>query len=194
MVVVQGGQVPEFQIEPDPAKLLQAQVTVPGILDAVAKSNMIDSPGLLENNHELSLALVSGQTRNPEEIANIVVKTTPAGVPVRIGDIANVQPVGDAGLYDRDGERQAGGAAESCSGSPTATRWPSSDAVDQELAQIRKTLPPGVKLQTVLRPVDAGARFDRAACATRFSSGWFWRRSSWCSSCATGAVRWWPGW
>ena len=55
MVVLQGGQVPEFHIDPDPAKLLQAQVTVPGILDAVAKSNMIDSPGLIENNHELSL-------------------------------------------------------------------------------------------------------------------------------------------
>src|SRR5580704_7162852 len=49
MIVVQGGQTPEFQIEPDPAKLLEAQVTVPDILDAVAKSNMIDSPGLLEN-------------------------------------------------------------------------------------------------------------------------------------------------
>src|SRR5712691_13312026 len=34
MVVLQGGNVPEFQIEPDPAKLLQAQVSVPGILDA----------------------------------------------------------------------------------------------------------------------------------------------------------------
>src|SRR6202163_2478719 len=76
MVVVQGGQVPEFQIEPDPAKLQQVQMTVPGILDAVAKSNMIDSPGMLENNHELILALVSGQTRTPEEISNIVVKTT----------------------------------------------------------------------------------------------------------------------
>ncbi len=75
-VVLQGGAVPEFQIEPDPAKLLQAQVTVPGILDAVARSNMIDSPGLIENNHELSLTLVSGQTRDPAEIANIVVRTT----------------------------------------------------------------------------------------------------------------------
>src|SRR5689334_1904793 len=33
MVVLQGGNVPEFQIEPDPAKLLQSQVTVPAILD-----------------------------------------------------------------------------------------------------------------------------------------------------------------
>src|SRR5260370_376638 len=70
MVVGQGGQVPEFQVEPDPAKLLQAQVTVPGILDAIARGNMIDSPGLLENNHELSLALVTSQTRNPAEISN----------------------------------------------------------------------------------------------------------------------------
>src|SRR5580698_8362369 len=34
-VVIQGGSVPEFQIGPDPAKLLESQVTVPGILDAV---------------------------------------------------------------------------------------------------------------------------------------------------------------
>src|SRR5437667_7563010 len=90
MVVLQGGGVPEFQIEPDPAKLLQAQVTVPAILDAVTKFNMIDSPGLIENNHELSLTLVSGQTRDPSEIANVVLRTTPGGVPVRIGDIATV--------------------------------------------------------------------------------------------------------
>ena len=113
MVVVQGGQVPEFQIEPDPAKLLQAQMTVPGILDAVAKSNMIDSPGLLENNHELTLALVSGQTRTPEQIANIVVKTTAAGVPVRIGDIANVMPSVMPVYTIVYGERQTGGAAQS---------------------------------------------------------------------------------
>src|ERR1700687_4027896 len=41
MVVLQGGQPPEFQIEPNPAKLLQAQVSVPGILDAGAKANLI---------------------------------------------------------------------------------------------------------------------------------------------------------
>src|SRR5258708_28128803 len=64
MVVVQGGKVPEFQIEPDPAKLYEAQVTVPSILDAITKTNMIDSPGLIENNHELSLTLVTGQTRD----------------------------------------------------------------------------------------------------------------------------------
>jgi len=41
-VVVQGGQEPEFEIRLDPARMIQTAVTVPNILDAVAKSNMVD--------------------------------------------------------------------------------------------------------------------------------------------------------
>jgi len=43
-VVVQGGQEPEFHIIPDPAKLLSTNVTVSDILDAVRRTNLIDSP------------------------------------------------------------------------------------------------------------------------------------------------------
>src|SRR5262249_19168865 len=89
-IVVQGGQEPEFEIQPDPAKLLEASVTVPSMLDALRRSNLIDSPGLLEYNHQLVLGLVSGQARSPAEIARIVVKTTPSGVPIHIGDVASV--------------------------------------------------------------------------------------------------------
>src|SRR5205823_6519210 len=52
--------------------------------------NLIDSPGLFENNHQLVLSLVSGQARTLEDVSNIVVKTTPLGAPIRIGDIASV--------------------------------------------------------------------------------------------------------
>src|ERR1700681_2583283 len=89
-IVVQGGQEPEFEVRPDPAKLLQTQINVPTVLDAIGRSNLIDSPGLFENNHQLVLSLVSGQARSLEDIANIVVKTTPLSAPVRIGDIAAV--------------------------------------------------------------------------------------------------------
>jgi CzcA family heavy metal efflux pump len=147
MVVVQGGQVPEFQIEPDPAKLLQTQITVPGILDAVSRSNMIDSPGLLENNHELVLALVSGQTRTPEEISNIVVKTTPAGLPVRIADIANVGP-SVMPVYTIVTANGKPAVLLNLFRQPDSNTVTVSDSVDRELEQIRKTLPAGVKLQT----------------------------------------------
>src|SRR5215472_6729914 len=59
-VIVQGGQEPEFQITADPGKLLETSVTVTDILDAVRKNNLIDSPGLFEQNHQLVLGLVSG--------------------------------------------------------------------------------------------------------------------------------------
>jgi len=67
-VVIQGGQEPEFHIIPDPAKLLVAGVTVTDILESVRRTNLIDSPGLLEENHQLILGLISGQVHSPEEI------------------------------------------------------------------------------------------------------------------------------
>ena len=145
-VVVQGGQVPEFDIVPDAAKLVQTGVTIPEVLDAIAHTNMVDSPGLIEWRHQLVLSLVSGQTRNPPEIADIVVKTTPAGLPVHIGDIASVEP-GVMPVYTivtANGRpavlinvfRQIGG-------NTVAT----ADAVHAEVARIRKTLPPGVEMK-----------------------------------------------
>src|SRR6202166_3107871 len=69
-VIVQGGEQPEFQIEPDPAKLLSAGVTVTDMLDAIKRTNIVDSPGLFERNHQLVLGLISGQVRTSDEIAS----------------------------------------------------------------------------------------------------------------------------
>src|SRR6266478_6266356 len=89
-VSVQGGRVPEFQVTPEPARLLAAGVTVQDILDAIRRTNLIDSPGLIEHEHQLVLGLISGQVRSPEQIGQIVVKTSPAGVPIRLGDVGAV--------------------------------------------------------------------------------------------------------
>lgn len=89
-VVVQGGEEPEYEVRVDPARMIQTAVTVPAILDAVGTSNMIESPGLYEQDQALVLSLVSGQARTPEEISQIVIKTTTDGLPVRIGDVATV--------------------------------------------------------------------------------------------------------
>src|SRR5579864_356430 len=91
-VIIQGGRVPEFQVMPDPVRLLTAGITVQDILDAIRRTNLIDSPGLIEHEHQLVLGLISGQVRNPEQIGQIVVKNSQAGVPIRIGDIATVTP------------------------------------------------------------------------------------------------------
>src|SRR3979490_2407206 len=91
-VIIQGGRVPEFQVTPDPARLHAAGITVTDILDAIRKTNLIDSPGLIEHDHQLVLGLISGQVRTPDQIGQIVVKTSSAGIPIRLGDIANIAP------------------------------------------------------------------------------------------------------
>lgn len=146
MVVLQGGKVPEIQIEPDPAKLLQAQVSVPAILDAVAKFNMVDSPGLIANNHELSLALVTGQAAVPEDLANIVVRTTPNGVPVRIGDIATIKQsvMPQYTMVTADGKPAV---LLNVFRQPESNTVAVADAAEAELAEIRKVIPSGVRVQ-----------------------------------------------
>ena len=145
-VLVQGGQEPEFQITPDPAKLLAASITVSGILDAVRRTNLIDSPGLLEQNHQLFLGLVDAQVHDPQQLGQIVVKTTPAGVPVRIADVA---AVGDSvkPVY----------TIVTANGKPavllSVNRQPDSNTVDvanevhAEVERIRQSLPPGIHLE-----------------------------------------------
>jgi len=144
-VVVQGGQEPEFEITPDPAKLLQTQVTVPMIVDAVKRSNLIDSPGLMEANHQLVLGLVSGQATSPDEIADIVVKSTQAGIPVRVGDIASVhssvKPV-----YTIVTSNGKPSVLLNINRQPDSNTVQVADAVHAEIDALRKTLPKGVTL------------------------------------------------
>ena len=145
-VVIQGGQEPEFQIMADPAKLVQTQVTIPNILDAVSKSNLIDSPGLFEANHQLVLGLVSGQPRSAEDLSNVVVKLTPAGVPVHLGDIAeigdSVKPVYT--VVTADG---VPAVLVNINRQPDSNTVAVANAVHAQMANLSKTLPPGITLK-----------------------------------------------
>ena len=143
MVVVQGGHEPEFEIIPDPAKLIETSVTVPGLLEALRATNMVDSPGMLERNHQLVLALVSGQAHGPEDIARIVVKTTAAGVPVRVGDIGTVRrsfkPV-----YTLVTANAQPAVLLSVFRQPDGNTVAVADEVHNEVQSIRRSLPAGV--------------------------------------------------
>src|SRR6202044_154588 len=90
-VVVQGGQVPEFHIVPDLARLQAAGVTIADLLNAVQTSNIVDSPGLYEANHQLILGLIGAQAHDADQLGHLVVKTTTGGVAVRVSDVAEVQ-------------------------------------------------------------------------------------------------------
>ena len=112
-VVVQGGQVPEFQVQPDPAKLVQTgshRAEHPR-RDRPQQHDRLAGPDRDATISSFS-AWSAARRARPEEIANIVVKTTPAGAPVRIGDVADGAALGDAGLHRGDRQHQARRAAQ----------------------------------------------------------------------------------
>ena len=145
-VIVQGGQEPEFQITPDPAKLLTASVTVTDILDAVRRTNLVDSPGLLERNHQLFLGLINGQVQTPEDIADTVIKNTPAGIPVRIRDVAAVAPDVKP-VYTVVTANGKPAVLLNINRQPDGNTVQVADEVHTEIENIRKTLPPGIEIQ-----------------------------------------------
>ena len=145
-VLIQGGQEPEYEIEPDPAKLVEAQVTVPNLLDAISKSNLVDSPGLIERNHLLVLALVSGQARSLDDIGGIVAKTTASGTPIRIRDVAavrrSVKPVYT--LVTANGKPAI---LLNIFRQPDSNTAAVAEEVHKSIEQLRATLPHGTKFE-----------------------------------------------
>jgi CzcA family heavy metal efflux pump len=145
-VVVQGGQVPEFEVKPDPTKLLQTSLNIPMLLDAIGRSNVIDSPGLFESNHQLVLSLVSGQAHTLDDVSKIVVKTTPLGAPIRVGDIASVtrsvKPV-----YTVVTANTKPAVLLNVFRQPDSNTVTVANAVQAEIDLIRRELPNGVVLQ-----------------------------------------------
>jgi CzcA family heavy metal efflux pump len=145
-VLVQGGRVPEFQVAPEPARLLAAGITVSDILDAIRRTNLIDSPGLIQNEHKLVLGLVSGQVRTPEQLGQIVVKTSAAGVPLRLGDIAKIAP-SVAPVYTIVTANGKPAVLLNVNRQPDSNTLDVANEVHAQIEEIRPTLPPGVHIE-----------------------------------------------
>jgi CzcA family heavy metal efflux pump len=89
IVGVAGGKTREFHVTIDPERLTAHNVSAQQVVEAIRNSNIIVSPGLIEENHQLELALISGQAKRPDELNDIVVATV-NNAPVRVADVARV--------------------------------------------------------------------------------------------------------
>jgi CzcA family heavy metal efflux pump len=144
-VVVQGGKVPEFHIVPDSARLQATGVTVTDLVSAVDASNIIDSPGLYEADHQLVLSLVGAQAHDAEELGNLVVKSTPSGVPVRIDDVATVAPATMPVFTAVDANGRPS-VLLNITRQPTSNTVAVANAVADEVKLLQPLLPPGVRM------------------------------------------------
>ena len=143
-VNVQGGNVREFHIEINPEKLAARNITIQQISDAVKNANIVASPGLIEENHQLELALVSGQATSPDQLNSIVVANS-NGANVLISDVATVKEGTEPNytIVTANGQESV---LVNVLRQPDANTVTVTDEVKVELAAIEKTLPKDVKL------------------------------------------------
>ncbi len=143
-VIVQGGQQPEFQVTPDPSKMLRAHVTVQDILDAANHTNIVDSPGLLARNHQLFLGLLDSQVHNIEDIGDMVIKNV-GDAPVRVRDVG-VVTASSAPNYTVVTANGKPAVLVSVSRQPDSNTVEVANLVHQEIDALRPSIPPGVDL------------------------------------------------
>ncbi|MGD0799622.1 MAG: efflux RND transporter permease subunit [Acidobacteriaceae bacterium] len=144
-VTVQGGQVPEYHIVPNMARMQNSGVTLTDLVNAVEASNIVDSPGLYEANHELILALVGAQAHDAAHLASLMVKTSAAGAPVRVADVAEVRQ-GTEPVYHTVTANGVPSVLLNIARQPSSNTVQVANAVAAEVEQLAQALPVGVRL------------------------------------------------
>jgi len=85
-----GGFVKEIHVTPRPERLVAQGLSFRNLLEAIAQNSTSTGAGYIERNGEQYLVRAPGQVHDLEEIRGIVVGHA-GGVPIRIGDVAEVE-------------------------------------------------------------------------------------------------------
>jgi multidrug efflux pump subunit AcrB len=143
-VSVDGGQLREYHVTIDAERLAAHNVSIQQVADAVRNANIVASPGLIEENHQLELTLVSAQATAPDQLNSIVVATV-NNAPVTVADVAivgaGVEP--NYTIVTADGHPAV---LLNIRRQPNANTVTVTDEVKAELAALRAQLPKDVKV------------------------------------------------
>jgi heavy metal efflux system protein len=143
-----GGFVKQFQVQPDPAKLVGYGLSFKQVIEAIEANNVSRGANYIEQNGEGYVVRAAGRVENLEDIAQIVVATR-NGFPVRVRDLADVAIGRElrTGSASVNGREVVLGTALMLVGGNSRTV---AAAADARIKEISKTLPPGIFGHTVL--------------------------------------------
>lgn len=157
-----GGYVKEYQVAPDPEKLIAYGLSLSDLVAAIDANNDNMGAGYIEKLGEQYLVRVPGQVKNLEDIRNILLGNV-QGTPIRVRDVATVD-VGQelrTGAATDNGREVVLGTVFMLIGENSRTV---SRAVDERMVQINRSLPPGVQAITVY---DRTVLVDKAIATVR---------------------------
>ena len=146
-VISQGGHVRQYQIRVHPDRLLEYDLTLDDVIEAVQKNNLNRGAGIIERGAEELIVRSLGLVETVGDIENTVVCTRKSS-PVYVKDVAAVE----FGSAFRRGVALLDGGKEVVLGGVYKLHGANSFEVigrlKERIAQINKTLPEGVEVVT----------------------------------------------
>lgn len=141
-----GGDVREFQVELDPARLIQHGVTLAEVCDALGEVTHSPAAGFHVDRGEEFLVRGLGRAHGIEDLRSATIRVV-NGVPLRVSDLGTT----------REGAEPKRGTASyrskpavilSVQKQPGANTLKLTAEVDRTLQELARVLPPGVKIET----------------------------------------------
>ncbi len=143
-----GGELRQYQVVAEPAKLLRYDLTMDDLFAALRDNNLSVGGGNIVQAGELHLVQGMSLTSSVEEIAGIVLAAHD-GVPIRVADVSTVR----IGHEIRRGAVTSGGGGEVVLGLGFMLMGENSHDVTRRLRErldeVRGSLPPGVEVRPV---------------------------------------------
>lgn len=146
-----GGYVKQYHVQPDPMRLVSYGLSFAEVIEAIERNNVSTGAGYVEHKGESYLVRATGRIETIEQLESVVVGTR-NGVPIYIRDIA--VPGGVAigrelrtGSASENGDEVVVGTAIMLIGANSRTV---AAAVDAKMAEVSRSLPPGIVVQPVL--------------------------------------------
>ena len=153
-----GGMVRQYQVLLDPRKLAAYGISYSQVREALKAANQEAGGAVLELAEVEYMVRASGYLKTLDDFRAVPLAMR-AGIPVQLGDVATIQvgPEMRRGIAELDGEGEvAGGIVILRSGKNAQTTIA---AVKAKLAELQKSLPPGVE---VINTYDRSALIERA--------------------------------
>jgi CzcA family heavy metal efflux pump len=147
-VIPIGGEVRQYQVLPDPARMMSATVTLDEILRAAEGSNENASGGVYMAQGQEYVIRGLGRVQSPDDIAKTVVAVR-GGIPVLLGQVADVR-IGGAPKYGDASVNAKPAVVLAVQKQPGANTLELTSRIETELSEMQRTLPRGMKIHSEL--------------------------------------------
>ena len=143
-----GGEVKSLEITLDAARMSTARVSVPEVLSALSRNHLATGGAYLVDGREHVTVRGEGRIKTAEDLGSVVVETRADRTPLFLRDLGEVgyAPLVRYGAVTRDGRDDEAviGIVIMLAGANSGRVV---EGVRAEVAEIQKSLPPGVKIE-----------------------------------------------